>query len=99
MPSPISERTGNPDFDNRRPSCDSRHARAGTDNIDLKRYPGVAAAYVFKNESGDPVASMDGLARVFAHYLPAIIQAPAETIFQFSSDSVFDSVQISTSFH
>jgi hypothetical protein len=51
-----------------------------------ERYPPVAASYVFKSETGDPVTSMDGTTRVFAHYLPSVVQAPAQTITQPASD-------------
>jgi hypothetical protein len=50
-------------------------AQVRAENVDLNRYPGTAASYVFKNEAGDPVVSMDGSPRVFAHYLPAVVQA------------------------
>jgi hypothetical protein len=50
--------------------------QAYTDNPDLTGYPGVAAPYVFKNDAGDSVVSMDGISRVNAHYLPAMVQAP-----------------------
>jgi hypothetical protein len=45
--------------------------------IDFERYPGFATAYVFETDSGDPVTSMDGLSRAFAHYLLTVISQPA----------------------
>jgi hypothetical protein len=39
------------------------HAQGSSDNPDLSEYPGVAAMYVFKSESGDPATSMDGVSR------------------------------------
>jgi hypothetical protein len=63
-------------------------SQVDAEGIDLKRYPGAAAAYVFKSESGDPVVSMDGINRVFAHYLPAMVQAPKEVVSQPASDGM-----------
>jgi hypothetical protein len=43
---------------------------------DMTRYPGMAVAYVLKNEKGGPITSVDGISQVFACYLPAIHQSP-----------------------
>jgi hypothetical protein len=40
---------------------------------EMARFPGVANAYVMKTESGDPVTSMDGLTKVFAHFMSSMI--------------------------
>jgi hypothetical protein len=42
---------------------------------EMTRYPGMAVAYVLKNEKGDPITSMDGMSQVHAHYLPAVHQS------------------------
>jgi hypothetical protein len=42
-------------------------------NPDAERYPAIDAAYVLKTETGDPITSMDGISRVFAHFLPTMV--------------------------
>jgi hypothetical protein len=43
----------------------------------MGRYPGIAGAYILKTEKGDVITSMDGVSRVFAHFLPTMISQPA----------------------
>jgi hypothetical protein len=43
----------------------------------MERYPGIAEAYFLKTEFDDPISSMDGISRVFAHFLPRMISQPA----------------------
>jgi hypothetical protein len=45
-------------------------SQARAAHSDMKGYSVLAAAYAFKDESGNPVTSMDGINRVFAHYNP-----------------------------
>jgi hypothetical protein len=44
---------------------------------EMGRYPGVASAYILKAENGDPITRMDGVSRVYAHFLPTMVSQPA----------------------
>jgi hypothetical protein len=60
----------------------ARRSRTHVDHGDLNKFPPFAAAYSFRDEAGNAVSSMDGISRVFAHYLPSVVQAPAPVISQ-----------------
>jgi hypothetical protein len=43
---------------------------------EMTRFPGVGTAYHLKTETGDPVASMDNLSKVYTHFIPTMIPQP-----------------------
>jgi hypothetical protein len=55
----------------------TRRIQAVRKDPKMERYPRIAVAYVLKSESGDPIASMDGISRVFANFLPTMLSQPA----------------------